>query len=75
MSVETVACSSMQNDSTAIRKSNDVFEKLKVILIEENPSYKEAKAAIDKLERFLEVQTGTYISEVRINNIYPSCES
>lgn len=71
MGIVKVALTNMHMDDDAVSRCNELFEKLKDTLLEENPSYREAKVAIDRLDRFLELETGAYISKLPLSNIHP----
>lgn len=71
MGIEEAALTNMHMDKDAVKRSKEVFEKLKDTLLEENPTYREAKAAIDKLDNYLRIETGAYISKTPINDIHP----
>lgn len=71
MGIEEAALTNMHIDKDAVKRSREIFGKLKNVLIEENPTYREAKAAIDKLDNYLRIETGAYISKTPINDMHP----
>ena len=72
MGIEEAALTNMHMDKNAVERSKKLFEKLKAVLIEENPTYREAKVAINRLDNYLRIETGTYISNTPINDMHPT---
>lgn len=67
--IEEAALSNMHLDKESVERSRKLFEKLQAVLMEENPTYREAKVAIGKLDNNLRIETGAYISKIQVNDI------
>ena len=71
MGIEEAALTNMHMDADAVSRCNELFEKLRDTLLEENPTYREAKVAIYRLDKFLRLETGAYISKLPLSNMHP----
>lgn len=67
--IEEAALTNIHMDKEAVERSRKLYEKLRAVLIAENPTYREAKVAIQKLDNDLRIETGAYISKKQVNDI------